>query len=265
LAPSTGFWRAGSSSTAFHQCPSIAACPGLPMNNSRDQQCREGHTGVRCETCAGAQGFTRRVDRLCSRCTDMEVTWTAIGLALLVLVPVCVCCLWRCAIRPILCMLMGCNPTELSRRLRDNYHARAIKFRILVNFTQVVSRIPVTYRLKFPPNVIAFLSALDFFELLNVFHFIFVPNCFYHLDYYQQLMSQVLLPTAVLIISFAGFRIGKCQWAHEVFLLLSYVAYPALCDSLFRFFDCKVTQSGFFSISLLFWFLQHTNAYSLFL
>eukprot|EP00935_MAST-01C_sp_MAST-1C-sp1_P000904 g904.t1 len=128
--------------------------------------------------------------------------------------------------------------------LRENFERRASKFRILVGFTQVLSRVPVTFRLTFPPIVTDFLHWLDVFEFLNIFHFAFTPNCLHSLDYYDRLMARVLGPAITLALAYIGHQLTRQQWMYEVFLLLSFVCYPAFCDSLFRFFDCREYEDG---------------------
>ena len=134
--------------------------------------------------------------------------------------------------------------SEVLHGLRENFERRASKFRILVGFTQVVSRITVTFRLTFPPIVAEWLRWLNVFEFLNVFHFAFIPNCLYSLDYYDQLLCEVLGPAFVLVVALVGFEVTKQRWMYELFLLLSFVCYPAFCDSLFLFFDCKLYEDG---------------------
>jgi hypothetical protein len=102
----------------------------------------------------------------------------------------------------------------------------------------------VTFRLTYPPIVNKFLQWLVIFEFLNIFHFAFIPNCLYTMDYYDQLAGKVLGPSFVLLVCYFGFKLTKQRWMYEIFLVLSFVCYPSFCDSLFLFFDCKRYEDG---------------------
>jgi hypothetical protein len=238
LIPALGYWRATNTSTAFHQCPLAAACPGTGFNNSRslNAQCNHGHVGVRCELCNNDEGFVVRPDNTCEQCDAQKRKTTIILFA--VVPPVVIIGAW------LFISWLGWKRGDVLDNLRDNFERRASKIRILIGFTQVVSRITVTFRLTFPLIVLDFLRWLNLFEFINIFHFVFIPNCLYSMDYYDQLICEVLGPAAVLVLAFVGYRTYHQQWMYELFLLLSFVCYPSFCESLFRFFDCQEYEDG---------------------
>jgi hypothetical protein len=98
---------------------------------------------------------------------------------------------------------------DIMHDLQENFDRRSSKIRILIAFTQVVSRMAVTFRLTYPPIVNEFLKWLDVFEIFNIFKFVFIPNCLYTMDYYEQLAGKVLGPTFVLLVCHLGFKLGK--------------------------------------------------------
>jgi hypothetical protein len=241
LISAQGYWRATNFSVVFYQCPLVAACPGKAFNMSattmtRDAQCKFGHAGVRCELCDEEKGFVIRPDGTCEQCDAQKRRTTII---MFVVVPLVVITSAWLFIR-----WLGWKNDEVLGIVRDNFERRASKIRILIGFTQVVSRIKVTFRLTFPPVVMDFLRWLNVFEFLNIFKFVFIPNCLYSMDYYDQLICEVLGPAVVLVLAFVGYRTYNRQWMYEIFLILSFVCFPAFCESLFRFFDCQEYEDG---------------------
>jgi hypothetical protein len=133
---------------------------------------------------------------------------------------------------------------QIMAGVRDNFDRRASKFRLLVGFTQIMSRIGVTFRITFPPIVMDFMAWLNIFEFVNVFSFAFIPNCLYSLNYYDTLLGSVAGPSFVLLITFVGYKLTRRRWVYEIFLVLSFTSYPSFCDCLFRFFDCEEYADG---------------------
>jgi hypothetical protein len=259
LVAAKGFWRAANESTTFYQCPSIDACPGGAFTtkaagsdrhlgdegsagrSARDGQCKKGHVGVRCEMCDEANGFVPRADGSCSQCDAAD---KKVALALLIGLPLVAIAGILVFVKLLAHFAQWKTNEEIMSGLQDNFDRRSSKIRILFDFTQVVSRMAVTFRLTFLPIVNEFLEWLDVFEFFNIFQFAFIPNCLYTMDYYDQLAGKVLGPTFVLLVCYFGFKIGKQRWMYEVFLVLSFVCYPSFCDSLFLFFDCKLYEDG---------------------
>jgi hypothetical protein len=236
LVPALGYWRATNTSSVFHQCPLVIACPGQGFNNSRNAQCKFGHFGVRCELCDEEEGFVIRPDGTCEQCDAKKRRTTMI---LFVVIPlVIITSAW------LFIRWMGWKHNEVLGILRDIFERRASKFRILIGFTQIVSRITVTFRLSFPRVVVDLLRLLNVFEFLNIFKFVFIPNCLYSMGYYDQLICEVLVPAIILVLAMAGYRISGKAWMYELFLLLSFVCYPAFCESLYGFFDCQEYEDG---------------------
>ena len=208
---------------------------------ARDAQCRLGHMGIRCELCDNERGYVRKPNGPCAFCGEDEKQQT----------------IWLVAVSPFAlalvsyiiyrCMVKSTGWTtrpEMLAGLRDNFNRRASKIRILISFTQVISRLQVTFRLTFPPVVMQFLRWFNLFEFLNVFQFAFMPSCLHQLNYYEQLMGKVLMPAVILLAALVGFKATQQRWMYEFFLLLSFVCYPAFCDSLFLFFDCMLYEDG---------------------
>jgi hypothetical protein len=259
LVATTGFWRAAGHSTTFYQCPSIDACPGGAFTpeapgsdrrlgnagsagrSARDGQCKKGNVGVRCEMCDEANGYVPRADDSCSQCDADD---KKLALALLIGLPLGTVAGGFVFVKVLAHFAEWKTNAKIMRGLQDNFDRRSSKIRILIAFTQVVSRFAVTFRLAFPPIVNKFLQWLDIFEFFNIFQFAFIPNCLYTMDYYDQLAGKVLGPTFVLLVCYFGFKFGKQRWMYEIFLVLSFVCYPSFCDSLVLFFDCKEYEDG---------------------
>jgi surface protein len=252
LKPAEGFWRATNHHTTFYQCPSIDACPGRAFasnsgrrldgaGSARDGQCKDGHVGVRCEMCDETNGYVLRADNSCSQCDEGDKKLAIVMLIGLPLVTVT----GGVVFVKVLAHFADWKPkADVWHGLQANFDRRSSKIRILIGFTQIVSRMAVTFRVTFPPIVNKFLKWLDMFEFLNIFQFAFIPNCLYTMDYYDQLAGKVLGPTFVLFICYFGFKLTKQRWMYEIFLVLSFVCYPSFCDSLFLFFDCKTYEDG---------------------
>jgi hypothetical protein len=202
----------------------------------RSTQCKHGHVGLRCELCDDKEGFVIRPDGTCEQCDVQKRRTTAIIFVVVPLTIIIGAWLFIC--------WMGWKRDEVLGIIQDNFDRRASKIRILIGFTQVVSRITVTFRLTFPPIVMDFLRWLNVFEFLNILQFVFIPNCLYSMDYYYQLICEVLGPAALIMLAFLGYRTYNLRGMYELFLLLSFVCFPSFCESLFRFFDCQDYEDG---------------------
>jgi hypothetical protein len=248
LRSAKGFWRATNNSTEFlpcHDFPSYDSCPGgtFSADRQRDGQCKKGNVGVRCQMCDETNGYIYRAGKRCGQCSAAD---KRSSLALLISLLLAIVAGGLAFVKVLAHFAGWKTKAEIMQGLRDNFDLRSAKIRILIAFTQVVSRLQVTFHLTYPPIVNDFLTRLDIFEFFNIFHFAFIPSCLYTLDYYDQLAGKVLGPTFVLFVCCFGGKIGKQRWMYEIFLILSFVCYPSFCDGSLSmaFFDCEMYEDG---------------------
>jgi hypothetical protein len=273
LPAAIGFWRATNSSTTFYPCPLEEACAGNAIQSSnRDYQCAEGYVGVRCELCDTGKDYVKQVGGTCGSCADGGVMLTTV-MPLLILIIFLVWFDFWLIKSDLVARCFGWESHEHFRHgLRPKLEKRAAKFRILVGFCQVFCRIPVSFRLIFPPQVVVFIEGLVVFEFIDIFRFFVVPNCLFKLTYYVKIVFVVCCPLCVAIIAYvlsgyactkprgktkkitaskgahssvSGAKHKRQQWLFEVALLLAFVCFPSFCHTLFRYFDCQAYEDGY--------------------
>jgi hypothetical protein len=92
------------------------------------------------------------------------------------------------------------------------------------------------------------LDALSIFEVVDIFSVLGSPNCLVQPTYFVQLYTKVLTPVSLLVVVFAAYRGSKSErikaWFFDAFIIISFIVYPSLCNSLFSYFDCKAYEDG---------------------
>jgi hypothetical protein len=242
LPATIGHWRAANDSRVFHPCPPQAACIGTAIISDVDDQCGDGYVGLLCRTCD--TGFVIKVNQKCGKCEDGEGVRN-LGIALVVLAFI--------AIGAVRGWFMYQQTFKLTAEQMRNYARKALQrrtvpFRTLIGFVQVVTRLPTTFRFTFPPAVGALLNALSIFEVVDIFSLLGSPSCLVQPTYFVQLYIKVLTPVSLLIVIFAAYWGSKSErvraWFFDAFIVISFIMYPSLCNSLFSYFDCKAYEDG---------------------
>jgi uncharacterized membrane protein YczE len=249
-------------------------CAGTPIvNGNRDTQCAEGYAGVRCELCNTGLDYVMQVGGSCGKCDSHGVDLTTVA-PFLILIFVLIWFVLSLVKSNDMARCIGwASHDDLKRRMRANFEKRAAKFRILVGFCQVASRVADCFTLSFPPQVLVFLESLVVFEFVDIFRFLVVPNCLFKISYYSRIMLVVCLPlgVALLAYAFSGYmwckpkdkskfkiavakssfvtrvravRDSKSRWLFEVALLLAFTCLPSFCQTLYTYFDCKLYEDG---------------------
>jgi hypothetical protein len=108
--------------------------------------------------------------------------------------------------------------------------------------------VPFRTLLGFAPAVGALLDALSIFEVVDIFSVLGSPNSLVQPTYFVQLYTKVLTPVSLLVVVFAAYRGSKSErikaWFFDAFIIISFIVYPSLCNSLFSYFDCKAYEDG---------------------
>jgi hypothetical protein len=247
LRASKGYWRATNSTTTFHPCPARAACVGEMIagkgsKNATDQQCRAGHTGLLCMVCA--ENYVRKLSDRCVKCDDGEGIRGLIGvLSFLVSFSTLATWAWYRYKKK-----HRDSVASWQRELRRAVQRRTVPFRTFLGFVQVASRISVTFRFTYPKLVDDFLAMLSPLELGELLSMIGKPNCLFKVSYFDQLFFKVATPLILLVILFGVHLCSKSSWKRDLsfdaFVLVSFIAYPGVCSTLFTYFDCKTFEDG---------------------
>ena len=93
-----GYWRATNSTDVFYPCTDSLAkkgCAGGLVNSSTDQQCADGHTGLRCAVCDFEHGYVSRFDVHCGKCAENEARNALIITAVLAAISLCCLRYWH--------------------------------------------------------------------------------------------------------------------------------------------------------------------------
>ena len=119
--------------------------------------------------CDETNGFVLRADDACSQCDAAD---KRVAVALLIGLPLVILAGIFILVKKLVHLAGWKTKADIMHGLQENFDRRSSKIRILIAFTQVVSRMAVTFRLTYPPIVNEFLKWLDVFEIFNIFKFV---------------------------------------------------------------------------------------------
>jgi hypothetical protein len=88
------------------------------------------------------------------------------------------------------------SPLHLARQA---YVTRITKLKILVQFVQICTRLPSAFRLTYPPFVVQMLTALQVFEIVDIFTIPLKLECWRRLDYIDRTMMHTTACLAVIL------------------------------------------------------------------
>jgi hypothetical protein len=177
-----GWYRANDASLDVVECPLPHACVG--EMTSGDELCRDGHMGPFCMICQDSYVWSSEQE--CALC-DGELKASLIGgLVATVLV--------LAAIFGAILHRKTSNVRTVKVSSWDMFVSKATtKYKILINFVQILGKMTVLYPFRLPS------SFLLFFEYCNVFSLdiqLLPFNCLFEADFHSVLVATTLLPMA---------------------------------------------------------------------
>jgi len=119
-----------------------------------------------------------------------------------------------------------------------------VKARVLFSFVQIISRVPVTFRLSIPPAVLKFLRYVQFLEIFDLFSFLGNVECLVGSDFISRLVVKVIGTLVVLVAIAISYAVFKKAWLMSSMLTLSFLVYSSVTSTLFQFLDCQTFEDG---------------------
>jgi hypothetical protein len=238
LGTRTGYWRATNATLNFHVCDPLLSdtCNGSPKGGfDRDQQCNTGYTGLRCEVCDYGNNYVKKIGGSCGKCAKGEGKLALIGTLCMLMLLIIFGCL----------MTGRCGKCFVDRVLTA-LQERSMKLRILLAFTQVCTRLRVSFRLVLPAAVVNLFQVLSWFEFFDLFALTASIKCMHVNDLIDTIWVKCVGGMALLMGTFVLARLDpntKRRRAWMDFVLgFSFLIYPSMTATLFSFFDCKTFE-----------------------
>jgi hypothetical protein len=211
LNTSAGYWRASTTTVAFHKCADASACIGGLIYDSMDNQCNLGHVGLKCGLCDWSQQYVLKYGVSCEPCAPNEGRDSVLMCFVALLSAPIAIYIWlryravhtgrSTSLRSLKELVLE-MVAEMQHALED----RSTIFKISVGFIQVLTRLGETYRLRFPVQVTFFFNCMQFLEFLDVFSFSSDLQCAHRPNHLQKIVvttagSMLVLTVLVLMSS----------------------------------------------------------------